>query len=190
MRFVLEVADAVRATWPGNKPLFFRLSVVDGAEGGWSVADSIALATQLRGRGVDVIDCSSGGARESGTLANTHRGPGYQVHYAREIRRCCQVATMAVGLILDGHQAEAILHAGDADLVAIGRQALYDPYWAHHVARELDADPQYAGWAVQSGWWLEKRSRALQAAGILAPAALNTSKAGTLKTIRRRPAAS
>jgi 2,4-dienoyl-CoA reductase-like NADH-dependent reductase (Old Yellow Enzyme family) len=169
IRFVVEVAAAVRASWPEHKPLFFRLSIVDGAQGGWNAEDSIVLATELRAAGVDVVDCSSGGVRESGTLANTHRGPGYQVHYAREIRRRCGIPAMAVGLIVDGHQAEAILQAGDADLVAIGRQALFDPYWAHHAALALDADPQYAGWAVQSGWWLDKRARALASAGIALP---------------------
>jgi 2,4-dienoyl-CoA reductase-like NADH-dependent reductase (Old Yellow Enzyme family) len=140
--------------------------VVDGAEDGWGVEDSIVLADRLRTCGVDVVDCSSGGARESGTLANTHRGPGYQVPYARAIRREAGVASMAVGLILDGSQAERILQAGDADLIAVGRQALYDPYWAHHAALELDADPRYAHWAVQTGWWLERRAKALQGAGM------------------------
>jgi 2,4-dienoyl-CoA reductase-like NADH-dependent reductase (Old Yellow Enzyme family) len=161
MRFPLEVAVAVRANWPVDKPLFFRISTVDGAERGWSVEDSVVLSNELKRCGIDAIDCSSGGAKESGTLANTFRGPGYQVPYASEIRRRCQIPSIAVGLILDGRQAEAILRAQHADLVAIGREVLYDPYWAYHAAQALDADIGFRGWPEQSGWWLERRARSL-----------------------------
>lgn len=161
MRFSLEVVSEVRARWPEGKPLFFRISTVDGAPDGWNVEDSIAFGRELERRGVDVIDCSSGGVRESSTLANTFRGLGYQVPYAAEIKRRCATKSMAVGLILNGPQAEAVLRAGDADLIAIGREALYDPYWAHHAAREIGADAKFANWAEQSGWWLERRARVL-----------------------------
>jgi len=165
MRFALEVTEAVRRRWPADKPLFFRVSTVDGAEGGWDVPDTVALARELGRRGVDVVDCSSGGLTGSSTLGNTYRGPGFQVPYAAAVRREAGVASMAVGLILDGRQAEAILRAGDADLIAIGRQALDDPNFAHHAARELAADPAYAAWPDQTGFWLEKRERALERLG-------------------------
>ena len=166
MRFPLDAVSAVRSRWPAAKPLFVRISSVDGASGGWDLNDSVAFAGELRQRGVDVVDCSSGGIRESGTLANTRLGLGYQVGYAREIRARCGIATMTVGLILDARQAEAILQDGAADLIAIGREALYDPFWAHHAARELAPAPQFSRWADQSGWWLERRAGTLSRLGI------------------------
>ena len=161
MRMALETTEAVRRTWPREKPLLFRVSAVDGAENGWSLDDTAALASELKARGVDVIDCSSGGLAGSATLASATRQPGFQVSYAAEVRRRAGVATQAVGLILDGPQAEAILQAGDADLIAIGREALYDPAWAHHAARELGADPEFAAWPETYGFWLSRRAKSL-----------------------------
>jgi 2,4-dienoyl-CoA reductase-like NADH-dependent reductase (Old Yellow Enzyme family) len=165
MRFALDVAAAVRARWPRSKPLFFRISSVDGHTDGWTVEESVALARELKARGVDLVDCSSGGLRGSTALENTRRLPGYQVDYARTIKREAGVATGAVGLILDGQQAEAILQAGSADLVIVGRQALYDPYFAHHAAQQLGLDPDFDHWDVRAGWWLAKRRSGLEAIG-------------------------
>jgi len=161
MRMALEVAAAVRRTWPKEKPLLLRVSAVDGAENGWSLEDTVVLAKELKARGVDAIDCSSGGLAGSATLASATRKPGFQVPYAAEVRRRAGVATQAVGLILDGPQAEAILQAGDADLIAIGREALYNPSWAHHAARELGADPEFAAWPETYGFWLTRRAKSL-----------------------------
>jgi 2,4-dienoyl-CoA reductase-like NADH-dependent reductase (Old Yellow Enzyme family) len=161
MRFALEVTEAVRSVWPDDKPLFFRLSSVDGAEDGWSLDDSIALARELKARGIDVIDCSSGGLTGSSTIANTYRGPGFQVPYAARIRRDADIKTMAVGLIMEAKLAEDILQAGDADLIAIGREAMYDPYWAHHAAQTLGSDSEFTAWPEQAGWWLDKRAKSL-----------------------------
>lgn len=165
-RFALEVADAVRSEWPANKPLFFRLSCVDNVVGGWEIEDSILLARELREHGVDLIDCSSGGIRDPNSLsayaADRKREPvrkGYQVQYAAAIRREAPMPTMAVGIILDGHQAEAILQAGEADLIAIGREALADPHWALHAAQTLNADPEWSIWPPSYGWWLKMRER-------------------------------
>jgi 2,4-dienoyl-CoA reductase-like NADH-dependent reductase (Old Yellow Enzyme family) len=166
MRFGLEVAAAVREKWP-HKPLFFRMSTIDGASDGWNVDDSVVFARELKRRGVDIVDCSSGGMRTSGTNENTHRGPGYQVHLSNEVRSRTGVATMAVGLILTGGQANDIVREGKADLVAIGRQAMYDPYWAHHAKQELESDPDFRGWDDQSGWWLQRRARGLAQVGHL-----------------------
>ncbi|HJQ57202.1 MAG TPA: NADH:flavin oxidoreductase/NADH oxidase [Vineibacter sp.] len=163
MRFALEVARAVRAAWPAHKPLFFRVSALDGADG-WDLDDTVALASELKTCGVDVVDCSSGGLTGTATAAPIPRYPGFQVPYAAAVRRRAGVASMAVGLILDGPQAEAILQAGDADLVAVGRQALYDPFWALHAAQALGCDPGFALWPSEIGWWLEKRSHILQPA--------------------------
>jgi 2,4-dienoyl-CoA reductase-like NADH-dependent reductase (Old Yellow Enzyme family) len=166
MRFACEIARAIRDKWPAHKPLICRISAVDGAPDGWSVDDSVVLAGALRECGVDMIDCSSGGLRGSSTLANTVRGPGYQVPLASEIRRRSGVMTAAVGLILDGLQAEAILRNGSADIVVVGRQAMYDPYWAHHARQQLAADPRFAGWNEQAGWWLRRRADGLAQVGL------------------------
>jgi len=160
MRFALEVVEAVRAVWPADKPLFFRTSSVDGVDGGWQLDDTVELARALKARGVDVIDCSSGGIAGSATAGTLPRGLGFQVPFAARVRRDVGIATQAVGLILDGPQAEAILQAGDADLIAVGRQALVDPFWARHAARAL-GDDSFADWPQQYGWWLERRARAL-----------------------------
>ena len=159
MRFALEVTQAVREVWPAHKPLFFRVSSLDGAQGGWDMGDTVALAKALKALGVDVMDCSSGGLTGSATAAIIPRHPGFQVPFAAQVRREAAMNTMAVGLILDGPQAEAILQAGDADLVAIGRQALYDPFFAVHAAEALGCDPDFARWPENHGWWLDKRAK-------------------------------
>ena len=169
MRLALEVTRAVRAVWPAQKPLFFRVSSVDGAVGGWSVADTVVLAKALAAIGVDVVDCSSGGLTGIGTAAVVPRGLGFQVPFAAAVKREAGIASMAVGLILDGPQAEAILQAGDADLIAIGRQALYDPSFALRAAQALGCDPGYAMWPESTGWWLDKRDKTLALTGDTAP---------------------
>lgn len=169
MRFPLEVAKAVREAWPKAKPLFLRCSSIDDVEGGWSIEDSVAFAVELKMAGVDVIDCSSGGILGSATAATKTllpRVPGFQLPFSEKIRKDTGLKTMAVGLILTAQQAEEALQAGRADLIAIGREALYDPNWALHAARELGVDPEYAQWPRQYGWWLTRRESVLRKAGI------------------------
>ncbi|MEQ8395722.1 NADH:flavin oxidoreductase/NADH oxidase [Thalassobaculum sp.] len=164
MRFPLEVAEAVRAVWPKDKPLFVRISSVDGIDDGWEMDDSVALAHELKARGVDVIDCSSGGNSPKGaTNANLTRGPGYQVPFAERIKREVGIQTMAVGLIREPDLAEKILQDGRADLIAVGRQALVDPFWALHAAQHFDIDPDFEKWPHQYAWWLEKWDKGLRA---------------------------
>lgn len=166
MRFALETVERVRACWPAAKPLFFRVSVTDGVDGGWDLEDTLALAAALKARGVDVIDTSSGGIE--GTSSNTARiarTPGYHVPYAAALRRDSGLVTQTVGLIRDPRHAEEILQAGAADLVAIGREALYDPFWAAHASQALGCDPGFATWPQQYGWWLDARARFLGAPG-------------------------
>jgi 2,4-dienoyl-CoA reductase-like NADH-dependent reductase (Old Yellow Enzyme family) len=169
MRFPLEVAKAVREAWPKGKPLFLRCSSIDDVEGGWSIEDSVAFGSQLKKIGVDVIDCSSGGILGSATAATKTllpRVPGFQLPFSEKIRKETGLKTMAVGLILTAPQAEEALQAGRADLIAIGREALYDPNWPLHAARELGVDPEYAQWPQQYGWWLTRRESVLRKAGI------------------------
>lgn len=170
MKFPLEVAAAVRKNWPSDKPLFFRISCVDWRPDlevgltGWTIEDSYAYAQALRALGVDLIDCSSGGIRAENSGMNfVHKRQairaGHQVKYADAIRQEVDMPTMAVGAILDGHQAEAILQAGQADLIAIGRQALVDPHWGLRASQDIGADPHWDQWPPSYGWWLRNRAK-------------------------------
>ncbi|PZW50795.1 2,4-dienoyl-CoA reductase-like NADH-dependent reductase (Old Yellow Enzyme family) [Humitalea rosea] len=166
MRFPLEVARAVRAAFPPQKPVFLRLSVVDGAEGGRPEEESIAFAAALKEAGIDVVDCSSGGITGTTTGARVRRDYGFQVPFAARIRREAGIATMAVGLLVDPHQAEAVLAEGSADLIAIGRQALEDPNWPLHALAALSGENHHADrWPKQHGWWLDVRDSALERLG-------------------------
>lgn len=161
MRLALQIAVAVRAVWPVQKPLFCRLSAVDGSVNGWSLDDSVVLAQELALVGVDVIDCSSGGLTEETRALPVARGLGFQVPFSERIRRDANVKTLAVGMIVDAAQAEAVLQGGNADLIALGREALFDPYWPHHAALTLCADSGYQRWPERHGIWLAKRAPGL-----------------------------
>ncbi|MBV8547766.1 MAG: NADH:flavin oxidoreductase/NADH oxidase [Acidobacteria bacterium] len=137
MRFPLRVTERVRQTWPDHLPLFVRISASDWAEGGWDLPQSIEFAKRLRDLGVDLIDCSSGGAVPG---AKIEIGPGYQVPFARAIRAEAGIATGAVGLITDAHQADEIIRSGSADAVLLARELLRDPYWPLHAAHILGVD--------------------------------------------------
>ncbi len=159
MRFTLETAVAVRRFWPAHKPLFCRISSVD--EAGWTLDDSVVLARELKARGVDAIDCSAGGINvRSPTAAGVPRRMGFQVPYAERIRRDADMASIAVGLIIEPAHAESIIANGQADLVALGREMLIDPFWAHRAARALGADPEYRLMAPVYQWWLDRRDKA------------------------------
>jgi 2,4-dienoyl-CoA reductase-like NADH-dependent reductase (Old Yellow Enzyme family) len=164
MRLPLEVAQIVRDIWPADYPVFFRVSSTDGIEGGWALDDTVALARELKAIGIDVIDCSSGGLAGSATAAKVKRTLGFQVPFAERVRREADIPTMAVGLILEPHQAEQVLRSGQADLIAIGRQALFNPNWALHAQIAMGIDPDFAAWPVQYGWWLTRRQRSLSQA--------------------------
>jgi NADPH2 dehydrogenase len=144
MRYPLEVFDAVRATFPDNKPVGIRVSATDWVEGGWDLAQTIAFAKELKKRRVDWIDVSSGGVSP---LQKIPLGPGYQVPLAQGVKEATGVTTMAVGLITDPKQAEDIVASGKADMVTLARGMLYDPRWGWHAAAELhgevSAPPQY-----------------------------------------------
>jgi 2,4-dienoyl-CoA reductase-like NADH-dependent reductase (Old Yellow Enzyme family) len=137
MRLALEVAETVRAAWPQDKPLFFRVSAVDGKGGLWGLDDTVALARELRLREVDVVDCSSGGISGNSDMASVPRVPGYQVPYASRVRREAGVMSMAVGLITDPQQAEAVLRDGHADLVAMARELMIHADWPLLAAKAL-----------------------------------------------------
>lgn len=150
IRFVVELARAVRAVWPEKLPLTARLSCSDWIEGGWTIEESVALAKRLKAEGVDLIDCSSGG---SSATAQIPAGAGYQVPFAARIRREAQIATAAVGLITDPMQADQIVRNGEADLVLLAREFLRDPNWPLRAARALHVKPLPAPPAPYARAW-------------------------------------
>jgi 2,4-dienoyl-CoA reductase-like NADH-dependent reductase (Old Yellow Enzyme family) len=144
MRYPLEVFEAVRAAFPEQKPVGVKVSSTDWVEGGWDLAQTIEYAKELKKRGVDWIDASTGGVSP---LQKIPLGPGYQVPFAQGIREATGLTTIAVGLITEAKQAEDILASGKADMVTLARAMLYDPRWGWHAAAELggqvEAPPQY-----------------------------------------------
>jgi 2,4-dienoyl-CoA reductase-like NADH-dependent reductase (Old Yellow Enzyme family) len=157
MRFCLELIEAVRAAWPADRPLFFRASCVDGKGGAWELDDTVALARELKLRGTDVIDCSSGGIEGPLTLAVVPRVPGYHVPFAERIRRDAGIATMAVGLITQAAQAERYLTDARCDLVALAREMMWDPNWPIHAAQELGGVDPLDLAPKPYAWWLRRR---------------------------------
>jgi 2,4-dienoyl-CoA reductase-like NADH-dependent reductase (Old Yellow Enzyme family) len=142
-RFVVEVVDAVRSVWPDELPLFLRLSATDWRPDGWTVEDSIALARLLGPRGVDLVDCSSGGVIPKVEIPV---GPGYQVELARRLRADARIPTGAVGMITAPEQADTIVRSGQADLVLLAREMLRNPHWPLHAAKAVRGDIR---WPVQ-----------------------------------------
>lgn len=145
-RLVREVVAAVREVWPERLPLLVRVSASDWVDaGGWTLDDTVTLARDLRGLGVDLIDCSSGGAVPDVRVPS---GPGYQTGFAERVRREAGIATAAVGLITSPAQADHVVRTGQADLVLLARELLRDPHWPLRAARKLGHDvpwpPQYA----------------------------------------------
>lgn len=134
IRFLLEVVDAVRAVMPGELPLFVRVSASDWLENGWTIEDSVQLARGLKTHGVDLVDASSGGIAPHAKIAV---GPGYQVPFARAIRKEAGIHTGAVGMITQARQAQEIIASGDADIVLLARELLRQPYWPLLAASEL-----------------------------------------------------
>jgi 2,4-dienoyl-CoA reductase-like NADH-dependent reductase (Old Yellow Enzyme family) len=143
LRLPLEVARAVREAFAVERPVFVRLSATDWVEGGWDLDQAVELARRLRESGVDLIDCSSGGAVPH---ARVPAAPGYQVPFAAAIRERAGMATGAVGLVTKPAQAEAIVADGKADVVLLARELLRDPYWPLHAAQALGAQ---VDWPVQ-----------------------------------------
>ena len=134
IRFLVEPARAVRSVWPEDKVLAVRISASDWKEGGWDIDQSVELAKRLKAEGVDLIDASSGGIAPGIKIPD---GPGYQDPFAAAVREKAAIATAAVGLITDPHQADEIVEKGQADLVLIARESLRDPNWPLHAAKAL-----------------------------------------------------
>lgn len=143
IRILMEILDEIQQVWPEDLPILVRISCTEWTEGGWNIDDSISLSTILKSKGVDLIDCSSGG---NVPHAQIPVEPGYQVTFAEKIRKDCSIMTGAVGLITGSMQAEDILKNHQADLIILGRQVLRDPYFPLRAAHELGIDQK---WPVQ-----------------------------------------
>lgn len=136
IRILIEIIAAIRSVWDNDLPLFLRISATDWVEGGWTIEDSIKLATIVKEKGVDLVDCSSGG---NSPLQKIPVGPLYQVPFAEQIKKETGILTGAVGLITTAQEAEQILQTQQADIILMARQLLRDPYFPLHAAKELDA---------------------------------------------------
>jgi 2,4-dienoyl-CoA reductase-like NADH-dependent reductase (Old Yellow Enzyme family) len=143
IRFIVELTEAVRMVWPDELPLFFRISATDWVENGWTAEDSVALAKVLGAKGIDLIDCSTGGNLGGVRIPLV---PMYQVPFAERIKKETSLLSGAVGLITTAQEAEQVLSEGRADLIFLARQLLRDPYFPLHAAKELGVD---LPWPVQ-----------------------------------------
>ncbi|MBT5659816.1 MAG: NADH:flavin oxidoreductase/NADH oxidase [Rhodospirillaceae bacterium] len=165
-RFAIEVARSIRANWPEEYPLVFRLSATDWLEGGVEIEDTIMTAQALKAEGVDMIDCSTGGIAGRERPRRMTIEQGFQVPFATQVREEADVSTMAVGLLWDAKICEEIIAKGEADMIALARELLDDPNWPLHAAATLDADHDHNMWPEESGWWLMKRERLMSKLGL------------------------
>jgi 2,4-dienoyl-CoA reductase-like NADH-dependent reductase (Old Yellow Enzyme family) len=157
MKLPLRIAAVMREVWPDHLPCFVRISSVDGLGVGWQLEDSVAYAIELKKLGIDVIDCSSGGFKLPAENNLVARTTGFQLPFSERIRAEAGILTMGVGLIRTGEQAAIALQDGRADLIALGRELLWNPNWPMQIATEHD---EANGWKLmppQYGWWLRRR---------------------------------
>ncbi|WP_256868416.1 NADH:flavin oxidoreductase/NADH oxidase [Candidatus Entotheonella palauensis] len=162
MRFGFELVEAIRAAWPEDRPFFARLSCQDGQGGHWDLADTLQFAQGLKERGVDLIDCSSGGINGPLTLSVVPRLPGYHVPFAEAVRREVGILTMGPGLITEAHQAEAILQGGQSDLICMARELMWNPNWPVHAAQTLGVPDYFDLLPPGYAWWLKRREATQQ----------------------------
>lgn len=164
-RFALDVAEAVRREWPDDKPLFWRVSLADVIDGGLDFDEMVGLLRALKERGVDVVDCSSGGGISSYPTQGKSVSNGllFRAELAAQLREATGLQVMGVGLVIEPQTAEGYLQAGQADLVAVGREALYNPNWPVHAEVALGANQDYATWPLQYRMYLIRRAAAADA---------------------------
>ena len=149
IRLLLEVIEVVQEVWPKDYPLFVRISSTDWTEGGWTIEDSVKLSAILKEKGVDLIDCSSGGNVPNAKIPNN---PGYQVQFAEQIKKETGILTGAVGLITTPEQANEIIETGQADLVLLAREMLRDPRFALRAAHQLGHDITWPSQYERAKW--------------------------------------
>lgn len=160
MRFALEVAEVTRDAWPSDKPVFFRVSCVDGKGGIWGLEDTVALAKALKARDIDLVDCSSGGITGDTDMPMVPRIVQFQAGFAERIRREAGIKTIAVGGITTAQEAESILRNGQADLVGVAREFIWNADWAAHCAKELGAPDPYGQMPHEYAYRLRLREKA------------------------------
>ncbi|MEX0287233.1 MAG: NADH:flavin oxidoreductase/NADH oxidase [Paracoccaceae bacterium] len=165
-RFAVEVAQAIRANWPDDLPLAFRLSATDWIDGGVEADETVGTARALKAAGVDMIDVSTGGIGGKDRPRRMKIEEGFQIPFAQQVRAEADMPTMGVGFLWDAARCEEIIANGEADMVALARELLDDPNWPLHAAGELGADKDHAMWPIEAGWWLMKRDRLLSKLGI------------------------
>jgi 2,4-dienoyl-CoA reductase-like NADH-dependent reductase (Old Yellow Enzyme family) len=149
IRFLLEIIESVQEVWPAENPLFVRVSASEWTEGGWTADDSVALAKILINKGIDLVDCSSGG---NIATAKIPLKPGYQVEFAEKVKKESGILTAAVGLITEAKQADEIIQNGQADLVMLARQLLRDPYFPLRAAHELGHEVKWPDQYLRAKW--------------------------------------
>ena len=157
LRFPLAIAQRLRAELPDTMPIFYRVSAIDGVEGGITMADTVALARELRSSGVDLVDCSSGGLSGPSGVANSPPAPGYMAPFAEQVRHDAGIASMAVGLITTPELANDIIADGKADLVAVGRELLADSNFVYRCALALKLDNPHRVLPEGFAFYLERR---------------------------------
>jgi len=157
MRLPLRIAKMMREMWPDERPCFVRISSVDGVGVGWAIEDSVAYAAELKKIGIDVVDCSSGGFKLPGENSLVARTPGCQLPFSERIRLETGILTMGVGLIRTPDGAAEVLTEGKADLVALGRELLWNPNWPAQIAVEAGVKTGWEMWPEQYNWWLRRR---------------------------------
>jgi 2,4-dienoyl-CoA reductase-like NADH-dependent reductase (Old Yellow Enzyme family) len=149
IRLLLEVTETVQEVWPKEYPLLVRISATDWTEGGWTIEDSVKLSAILKEKGVDLIDCSSGGNVPKASIPNT---PGYQVKFAEQVKKEADILTGAVGLITTPEQANEIITTGQADLVLLAREMLRDPHFALRAAHQLGENITWPAQYERAQW--------------------------------------
>jgi 2,4-dienoyl-CoA reductase-like NADH-dependent reductase (Old Yellow Enzyme family) len=149
VRIVLEIIEAIQKVWPYSYPLFVRISASEWSDRGWTVDDSVKLARLLKQKGIDLMDCSSGG---NVYKAKIELGPMYQVPFAEKVKKESGIMTGAVGLITTAQQCEEILQEGKADMIFLARQLLRDPYFPLRAAKELGADVKWPDQYLRAKW--------------------------------------
>jgi 2,4-dienoyl-CoA reductase-like NADH-dependent reductase (Old Yellow Enzyme family) len=160
MRFALEVAEVSRAAWPADKPMFFRVSCIDGAGGIWNLDDTVVLAKALKARDIDLVDCSSGGIVGDSDMPMVPRIIRFQAGVSERVRREADIMTIAVGGVTQAQQAEAILQRRQADLVGVAREFLWNSDWAAHAALALGAPDPYGQMPEEYAYRLRLREKA------------------------------
>ncbi len=149
IRLLLEIIESIQEVWPAENPFFVRISANEWTEGGWTADDSAALGKVLINKGVDLIDCSSGG---NVATAKIPLKPGYQVEFAEKVKKESGILTGAVGLITEAEQADAIIQNGQADLIFIARELLRDPYFPLRAAHELGYEVKWPDQYLRAKW--------------------------------------